>query len=353
LLIDEGIIVNDGDADDTLTSISVGYAEGNGFKKLVKIPVNDFLRHTLIVGSTGSGKSTTAAVIATQLTAHGHVVIIDWNDEYPDIIGDPSIRSLVVGEDFKIPTKIADIEDLVEIVTEVLELTDAQSYLLYKCLDEVQDVSNLGLVGLIDLLESMPIESKWMVETKSALLRRLKMIYNTRTKNLYDTRSVVNNVSFINNEGKLHVISLRSLRDIKLRRLAVLILIKVIEIAKKLNKVVDNIFIVIDEAHNVINVGLMNRLIAEVRKLGIGFIVVTQSPQLIGNNVLMNCNMKVIHSIKSSTDADILIKSLGINELRNVISRLDVGEAIIDSPSLSDVIRVRVERGFIISRKQF
>ena len=298
----------------------------------------------MIVGSTGSGKTTTAAIIASQLVNYGYVVVIDWNDEYLNVVKSLDIKVNVVKDDIKIPIKFKDFEEFINILNEVLELSDAQSYLLYKFLDHYED-SSLSLDDLINYLEETYVESKWMVETKSALLRKLRMIYNSRTKQFYDLDLTKNLRSNLQNETGLHVISLRKLRDSKLRRLAALTLIKLIEEIKDSDPNPHNYnFIVVDEAQNVINSSLISRLVAEVRKLGIGLILITQSPSNISNNILTNCNVKILHTLKSSSDVEVMVRSLGTNELRELLPKLKVGEVLVDAPSLRDVVKVRVSR---------
>lgn len=325
---------------DFANAVTLGIAFDGDFHWEVKIPVDDFIRHTLIVGTTGSGKTTTSAIIAAQLAKHGHVLVMDWNDEYTDILNSLGVSN-VLSSDVTLPAVLDEIEDFIGMLSEVLELTDAQAYLLYKLLDEFNSSEKITFNDLIAYLESIPLESKWMAETKTALLRKLRMIYNAKTKYLYNSdRSRL--LQLLNKGNRIYIVSLRRLRDVKLKRLAILTMIGFIERLKELNKDLPNIYIVIDEAHNVISSTFINRMIAEVRKLGIGFILVTQSPSLMGSNALTNCNIKIIHATKSHIDIDLITKSLGIEGLKEILPRLNVGEAVVDAPSLSNIAKVKV-----------
>ncbi|MEM2158295.1 MAG: DUF87 domain-containing protein, partial [Sulfolobales archaeon] len=66
MAVDHGrIIVNEPKLVNSDKVILLGSIDDE-FEKPLTLPVDDFLRHALIVGSTGSGKTTTAAVIASQ-----------------------------------------------------------------------------------------------------------------------------------------------------------------------------------------------------------------------------------------------------------------------------------------------
>ncbi|MEM2376353.1 MAG: ATP-binding protein [Sulfolobales archaeon] len=343
LAVDHGrIIVNEPKLVNSDKVILLGSIDDE-FEKPLTLPVDDFLRHALIVGSTGSGKTTTAAVIASQLVKYGNVVIVDWNDEYSKILKTLGSNDIMVNDDVKIPLRFNDFEEFISILNDVLELSDAQTYLLYRFLDDVGR-DELTIQDLIDYLEGMQAESKWIVETKSALMRRLRLIYNSKTKDLYQDlypSEVLGLTCGWKND--VYVFSLRRFRDIKLRRLAILALIKLVEDLKETSNTLNNVFVFIDEAHHVANSSLINRLVAEVRKLGIGLILITQTPSAIGNTILANCNVKIVHTVKSNSDIDVIVKSLGVNELREVLPRLNVGEVVVDSPSLQRIIRAKIE----------
>ncbi len=323
--------------------IVFGYMHGDGFERVFGLPVGDFLRHTLIVGSTGSGKTTTAAVLASQLVRHGHVLVIDWNDEYPTIFKSLAKGDVATYNDFKIPLMFKDFEEFISMLNDVLELSDAQTYMLYRFLDD--DGNDPTIRGLINYLESVQVESRWMAETRTALLRKLKLIYNSKTEDLYQDLhpSTVLGLTPIN-WGKVRVISLSKFKDLKLKRLAALALIKLLEDLKKAGaEPLSNVFLFIDEAHHIANSSLIRRLVAEVRKLGIGLVLITQSPSAVSNEVLANCNLKIVHAMKSNTDIEVIVRSLGVSELRDALPRLSVSEAFVDAPTLKHVVKVRVD----------
>ncbi|MEM4774768.1 MAG: DUF87 domain-containing protein, partial [Sulfolobales archaeon] len=56
---------------------------------LPRVPVyikqTDFLRHCLIVGTTGSGKTSLAMKLANELKRYGASAVLDWYGEYSHV----------------------------------------------------------------------------------------------------------------------------------------------------------------------------------------------------------------------------------------------------------------------------
>ena len=104
----------------------------NGVPRYIYASANDFLRHCIIVGTTGSGKTTTASTIATQLSKYGAVIIMDWYGEYSSLLSNVEI----IEPNSSVPIPIpSDVDDIVTIFEEVLELSSAQAYILQRVVD--------------------------------------------------------------------------------------------------------------------------------------------------------------------------------------------------------------------------
>ncbi len=79
--------------------------------------VDDFLgKHFAVLGTTGSGKSCTVAVLLRSiLTAHrhGHIVLLDPHDEYAAAFGD--LAETVTPENLSLPYWLLDFEEMVQV----------------------------------------------------------------------------------------------------------------------------------------------------------------------------------------------------------------------------------------------
>ena len=105
------------------------------------IPMSELVRHLVVLGPTGSGKTTVAKAIANKVLSRGSkLMIIDWKGEYAPLFpGATIIRKVdfwdVPGESPREKALIAT-EMLREISRDVVEITPASSLLLLRVLEE-------------------------------------------------------------------------------------------------------------------------------------------------------------------------------------------------------------------------
>ncbi|MEM4746744.1 MAG: ATP-binding protein, partial [Metallosphaera sp.] len=142
------------------------------------------------------------------------------------------------------------------------------------------------------------------------------------------------------------VIDLSFIKNLRLRRIYGLLMIKLISDFYMKNKPIKPSLLVLEEAHNyfVKDSEFLEKLISEIRKFGLGLCVVSQSPSSISPEVLKNTNIKIIHTIKSDLDKRILAESLSLTpSLYDSLDKLDVGEALISAPNMKIPIIIRVK----------
>lgn len=120
--------------------------------------------------------------------------------------------------------------------------------------------------------------------------------------------------------------------------------------------------IVVEEAHNLIPrqtsgqvAGAANaaaeatrlfvRLLAEIRAYGIGIVVVDQSPSAVAPEVLKNTGTKVIHRAADVEDRDVAVDLTLLGEAgKSAVSRLAVGQAFVRHDGMAWTARTSIDR---------
>ncbi|MEM1629773.1 MAG: helicase HerA-like domain-containing protein [Saccharolobus sp.] len=331
--------------------IELGEATNGVVKSKIGIRTQDITRHIGIFGSTGSGKTNTAMVIAKQLSSKEiKVVIFDWHGEYTEVLKD----SFMIYDDtnpLKVnPLQLIDfnIEDIVDIIGDVLELTDPQRFLLYVVLLNLKKFKKFSINQIIENLSSIEDSSYWMRDVKYALLRKIFVLFSDTATKLFDNENIMDVNQFLKYFSRSAIINLSSISNIKLRKLYALFLIKLLTEAYIRYKPKEKMLIIIDEAHNYFSNNtnsFLDRIVSEIRKYNIGLCFITQSPSLLSQTVIKNTNIKIIHSIKSDIDKKAIRDTLSLDDrLAQSLDKLDIGEAIVSTPKLRIPIIVKIKK---------
>lgn len=310
--------------------------------RTVALSLSELYRHVGVFGSTGSGKTTTCVSLAARLAAQGaRVVVIDWHGEYARLL--PSSLAEVVeplsARASLNPLTIDDRESLLEMLEDVFDLTQPQTSVLSSVVREAKKPSSLQ--ELLYLLHASDDNGYWNRELRMAIARRLDPLDSPEGRVLFGGRSGFK----LPESGKVMVVDVSRISSTRLRKLYVLSFLRMLFFAAR-NSGPLSVFVVLDEAHNVLPKDTENfvaRMLAEVRKLGVGLIISTQSPSSVNAEFLKNINTKIVHRVVSGIDRRILVESIGgSEELWASISALEPGEAFFSSPSIPGPVRIRV-----------
>ncbi|MGC9106901.1 MAG: ATP-binding protein [Infirmifilum sp.] len=266
----------------------------NRFFGKLKIPDS----HILIIGPTGSGKTNTAKVLVEEYVKKGvSVLILDWHGEYKGlkryVPGENLSMNILAGHD-----KI-DVEFVVDLLSQVFQLTEPQWYFLVKSLKE-RGKDGLKLSYLIEAVEDQPSRDYKEFEVKAALLRRLSLL-NEGVMGMVLNGDEAPYFLFEDNV----IVDLSTL-PLKYRGLLALVILKhLYDFSVFARGITGRILhaTLIEEAWNIIPYrarwdppSIGERLFLEVRKFGEQVIAVSQRLDDLSERVVRNSQLILIHN---------------------------------------------------------
>ncbi len=319
------------------------------------IPINMLTHHTLVLGSTGSGKTHTVSVIINRIIEGFNEVkpiIFDWHGEYSYLL--KRKRRLVP---YDLPVGITnliekDLYSFIDILADVLELTNSQIYILEKVLQQLLRRGKVNLNDIYTVLENFIDESGWMRESRLSLLRKMSPLIRTGYSNLFSNSGIEDLIHRLNYESLPLVIDVSVIKDPFIRKIYISFVLNMIFdifVNDKNEKPQYKLLIVLEEAQNILSknnpVRIVSRMLSEIRKFGVGLIIISQSPSSLIENVMVNTNTKIIHSLKAGADIELVNKSIYLPpEYLRVIPYLEPGEAILYTRGFKKPLIVRVDK---------
>jgi len=313
------------------------------------IPVENLLEHALVVGSTGSGKTHTVAKILRELsTKVDHVisVVLDWHGEYSKLLEE---FTYISPHEAPVTLTPEDHESFLDLLSDTLELSPPQAFVLKQVIERSGGRID-SVETLIDALEEFEDQSGWMRESRLALLRKLAPLKNSKYSRLVQFDSSIQRFNFLieNARSSTIVVGLAEIHNTLVRRIYSAMVIRSISENALSNSLERRVLLVIEEAQNYIDrekpLRMISTMLAEIRKFGVGVILVSQSPSKLLEDAMINTNTKIVHSIKSSVDLDVVNKVLYLPfEYQRIIPYLDVGEAVVYTRGLKKPVIVKIE----------
>jgi Cdc6-like AAA superfamily ATPase len=350
----------------------LGFVLGLSGSERVRMSLSDMYRHVLVVGSTGAGKTHTAARIARCVSELGvGVAVLDWHGEYPSIIGDygrvlsgkslPTVDIIVEG---------LTLEESISALEYALNLSVYQSTLLLALLSAVLRSLNVGearpvsaLLGDIDVnslrdiiardntvrgladaatqafaLSNAARQSRAESEVWLALIRRLNSIAFSEYADLF---RIVGSDSSVEVLEGLVIIDVSSIRSVRVRKLYTLLLLHKLYSMQMRKR--EPLIVVVDEAHHIIESKTVREIVGEARKYRMGLVAVTHTPQMVPPEVLANFNSIIAHKLSSNDSITLVAQLLGDPRLAEILAKLAPGEAVVRTPSIEPYAVVRVD----------
>ncbi len=327
-------------------AVLLGYSDG---RRPVRIPLPLFSKHVLLMGRTGSGKSTTAMALCERLWSDYGIpfLVLDHHNEYTGLVarlggtlvgasGGPSLN--VFGG---VAANPAAMDIYVDLLRDALALTPSQTFIVHRCLSNALRVSpgeDPTLADLVDEISEYRERTGPEMESKLALLRRLEPL--------------------VSGEGRAHLLVERIPDLARLDRPAAMLLAEVRSDAVRdllvhviLKRIYDEarswgvgshlrLVILVEEGERVLptvsderGATVVDKMLAELRKFGVGLVIITQAPHALSRTAMRNSAVKIIHALGSPRDS-LVIKPLlppGISDRSSEgsVFTLRPGEAVV------------------------
>jgi len=326
---------------------------------LLKIPTNTLRRHVCVLGRSGAGKSFTGMVLVNELLKQKvPVMVLDRTGEFAN-----ALRALQGVTVYEPGGKLAvspftssegnpsdGVEGAVSLMEHYLHvsigsgMTPLQSRILreallkcYRSLRQAVTVSEL--LNQLRLIQENSKYLKGWAESVEAIVSRLYPFSTGTLAKVFDSEKPTLSPEAVFREG-VHVVNLGVLETDEAKNLLSQVLIKeVFDYGRKLGPVANLRFVLlVDEAHhlapNLRDYSVLERYAIELRKYGMGLLVIATRPTLISENILSNCNTVICHQLTSSKDIDLalnyMVNRLEADRFISDIRTLATGEALVE-----------------------
>ena len=323
----------------------------------------DISRHVICLGVTGSGKTTTVATILNKLGKRIKYLVFDFHNEYRELLNNYNlIVRPGVNDEYSInplkPVEGIDHSEHLAMVTDIFadvyDFTHPQSYLFKMALEKTISEYKLynedepNLEAFIKILENLRIQSYYEIETKAALIRRLKPLTQGQARKAFIGKNTIRIDELLNRNV---IVELGGLREIKVRQIYSQLLLKQIYDYRTLQGPNElQHLITIEEASYIVpyrrdydKPSIAERMVNEMRKFGESIILITQFPSQIPKDTVKNAGLLIIHRLTGLEDLRILQNIIPL-EKRQVefFKRLDRGYAVVKDPTTIEPFLVKI-----------
>ncbi|WP_222705300.1 ATP-binding protein [Bacillus marasmi] len=372
--------------------------------KTVELDNKSLNMHTLITGSTGSGKSNTVYQLLNELHQDEipFLVVEPAKGEYKDVFGNwddvnvystnPNIAPLINLNPFKFPESIhvlEHVDGLVEIFGVCWPMYDAMpAFFKDAILNSYEDVGwDLGSSTfegdeveypdfeiLAEQLEKLIDETDYSAEVKGnytgALTTRVKSLTIGLNKFIFTNEQTPYEKLFDEN----CILDISRVKSSETKALIMGLMVYILNEYRVDRKSENNVGLkhvtVLEEAHNLLkntsasgesdligkSVEMLTNTIAEIRTYGEGFIIVDQSPSSVDIAAIKNTNTKLVLRTPEANDREAVGRSMGLTpDQVNEIAKLPSGVAVVYqndwiSPVLTMVDKANVKESPYINK---
>ena len=310
--------------------------------------------HGLIVGSSGSGKSTSAGRFAVETARLGvRTVVFDWSGEYLEMLGKYGFRRLIPGSNFTVPLGLFSPVRLVEVLSYYVEslwgssVSPMQYVFLKKAVYNCRgDVSRI--YGYLE--ERSRVGRRDERQAAQALLNRLEPVRSVFTE---ICKSGSGRFRF-SDLGRLNVVSLEGFGSVGEKVLAGhLVLHGILQSVPR--RIYDKplVHVVLDEGHRFFsrfgNVpSLVEEAYLEYRKFGVMVTVATSTVDL-PSSIVSNSSLIIAHRVNTVSAAKAVAEIVApapplVNNYAKYLKTLKTGYAIVSSAEKPQPTLVKIDK---------
>ena len=348
----------------------------------------EFIKHIMIVGMTGSGKTNLGFHILRQLVKHQKpFLVFDWKRSYRDLKQFPEFNDLKIIRlgspecDFKFNPLIPPpgvhekhwMAMLIDVIKHAFFVAHGVEYFLRKGIDDLynqfQRYKGRQNYPTFEDLEKVlrkeftrGREMLWMSSAKRVLASL------TFSGLLGEVLNVRNHKSIDELLNQKVIIEMDNLATIEKIFFIEALLLWIYEYRKLEGKRESfKHCILIEEAHHVLSKkkesssgeeNIIETIIRMIREFGESVVVIDQEPSKLSNSIKANTNCKICFTLGNGSDISIIAKSMNMtNEQKRMIDKLKTGHAIVkiknrfDEPIHLKIPHVKIKKGLLSDYK--
>lgn len=324
---------------------------------------DDWLKHMLIVGASGSGKTNTVfQILKNFLLKKKPFLVLDWKRNYRDLLEQDygrAVRVFTVGRDispFRFNPLIPPpgtpaqtwLKKLIEIIAHATFVGEGVMYLLQRALDETYRHFGMyeeipptryptlsDVLATVEQMEARGREAGWL----SSTLRALGALTFGETGKIFSTRQPSSMASLLKESVILELDALTNTDKIFLVESLLLWIHHYRLSSPEGQRECFEHAIVLEEAHHVIGkdksdlVGgeaITDVIIREIRELGESVIIIDQCPSLLSLPARANTWCTLVLNLKDAKDVQSAASAILLEAKdKRMLGRLDVGQAVV------------------------
>ena len=318
----------------------------------------EFCKHIMIVGMTGTGKTTATIQILKELRKHGKsFMVFDWQREYKKLRKTEEFKDIKVlrveREGFKfnplIPPRGTDVREwtakLVDVINHAYLGSYGTEYILRNLL-----IKSYGHTKTFEGSEEYPTFRLAREYLKKNFFKGRMEWWNQTAARIIDNLTYEGGLGpVLNTERKTNlkellkediIIELDALSNDDKKFLTEALLLWIYEFRKNQGETDEfRHAIIIEEAHNILSKKkekteggetIMESTLRMIRKFGESIIVIDQEPGKLSESIKANTNTKITFTLGNGKDIEDISSSMELTrEQRKYLDILEVGHAII------------------------